>query len=236
MQATHTLLTGETVVLDAPYDVESGYASNFFTVAIGTQRLQELKSGALPFGEAVARQVVGVLVFDEEYEYKGGRLRMGSAVEVDPVSNYAQTRRSAVWDGAAFSLNTNIYEGHSADLVAILDEFEFHERENGLALEIKRPEVTKTNRRLHSPRFVKESENLGLIASVERTANTEHRVPRFAGKNVRGGELYKSDPPGQPVRFLLAGPSAITEIIPRPDASPEAVAEDAADLVVQWNR
>ncbi|MDQ3964715.1 MAG: hypothetical protein M3277_12525 [Actinomycetota bacterium] len=236
MQATHTLLSGETVVLDAPYDVESGYATNFLTVAIGMQRFQELKSGALPFAEAVARQVVGVLVFDEEYEYKGGRLRMGSAVEVDPVSNNVQTRRSAVWEGTAFSLNTNIYEGHSADLVAILDEFEFHERENGLELEIKQPEVTRANRRLHSPRFVKEPNTLGLIAAMERTRNSEYRVPRWAGKSVRGGELYKTEPPGESVRFLLVGPSSITEIIPDPSAAPEAVAEDAANLVVQWNR
>ena len=236
MQATHTLLSSEMVILDAPYDIESGHATNFLTVEVGSRGLQELKAGPLPFGEAVARQVVGVLVFDEEYEYKGGRLRMGSAVQVDPVSNNAETRRSAVWEGTSFSLNTNIYEGHSGDLVAILDEFEFVERDNGLALEIRRPEVTRTNRRLHSPRFVKESKELGLITSMERTDGSEYRVPTWAGKSVRGGDLYQSDTSGETVRFLLVGRSSITEIIPRPGADVETIAQGAAELIVQWAR
>ncbi|MFN2589080.1 MAG: hypothetical protein ABR613_13320 [Actinomycetota bacterium] len=221
-------------------DLSKDVASVADVVINGIRR--EFTAGPLWWGEAVATDAGVVLA--EEYDYQGGRLRMGAVEQVFPPVQETEVTttswlRLCVWEGRQYSLHTHLYGTDEATFFGILDLFKIIETDRGIRLKAVDPRRTP----LHKETAVlKDVPGLGLINTVRLTRESARGVPARKGTSVRGGELFleeveSSESPGFGFKyFILVGKNTKTHVSPHPSESDDTVLHALEELEVDLER
>lgn len=166
----------------------------------------------------------------EEYQYRGGTLRLGRAAHPDPVSGTHRVDTTAVWETGAVSMAITTNDLDTEALLAVLDRLELQPDPEGLAV-LPGAGVTWYD----APQLVKELPGIGLLEVVPLSNETAGALPSWPGTPAAGGELYQDElAPGAPY-VVLVTETARVNVLPDTGAI-EAAAEGAADLQVEWVR
>lgn len=166
----------------------------------------------------------------EEYQYRGGTLRLGRAVYADPVSGTQRVDTTAVWDAAGGSLATTSSDLDTEAVLALLDRFDLRPAPEGLAV-LPTSGVTWYD----APLLVKELPGLALLEVAPLSSDIAGSLPSWPGTPVAGGELYRDElAPGVPY-VVLVTETARVNVLPDEGAI-EAAADGAAALSVSWER
>lgn len=166
----------------------------------------------------------------EEYQYRGGILRLGRAVHADPVSGTQRVDTTAVWDTGGASLAVTTSDLTTDTLLALLDRFDLRPAPEGLAV-LPANGLTWYD----APQLVKELPGLGLLEIVPLSNDTAGSLPSWPGTGVAGGELYRDElAPGVPY-LVLVTETARVNVLPDEGAI-EAATEGASGLTVEWVR
>lgn len=241
--ATHLSLDGGLVSISTKADLTAPAGSEATVLVLGGHR-QNFIYGPSGFGEAVAQnQDLGVVVFTEEYEFQGGRLRVGAApqpvgpdgaiyMERGPVASRPQLRWLAVWEGENFDLKTHRYGADSSEeIIRSLSEFNIHERDKGIALI---PRDRDSRPYVEGPSITKELPGLALVEARQLTPSIAANLPRHPGTRVRGGHLYARDR-GQHLVLKLVGDTAYSVIQPTLRSDENEVLAAVEEMSVEWN-
>jgi hypothetical protein len=166
--------------------------------------------------------------FDEEYAYAGGQVRIGHRSETDPSIRSRRDEAAAIWRGTAHAL-VIIESGGTADgLLAVLDTLDLDERPEGLAVGSDRllPATTK---------LVKELPGIGLAEVAPLVPEVAQALPRWAGTEVRGGELYRDEArPGAPVLLLVGDTTSTTLLLDGAGPTADTATTMSTELSVTW--
>lgn len=207
-------------------------------------RRHRIAAGHLKFAEGTAYDVdvsIG-MIFTEEYEFQGGRLRLGAGratVGPDGVEYYEtgpdgrprlKLFRIAVWEGSSHSFYSHRYGGESSELVTALNEFRISDADEGLTCIPRSPATTF----VRGPAVMRMFPSIGLFEVEALTSQSEKGIPRHEGTKVRGGQLYVDRRGSSPVHFLLVGETAITRIFPEDPHPDSDTVEKIEDLLVHW--
>ena len=229
---TLTALDGGTVELMSPLDVRRGGATSFIVVK-WANHLQEFGAGELEYGEFVAG--VHEIEFSEEYSLQGGRLRIGFGEHYDPQTRASATTALGVWEGTGRALKTVLWEASSQDVIGVFEQFDIAERPTGIVLLPRSPAVSVVRDGAHAPDVVQYVQGLGLVDVFQLTDEVRRGMPPWAGRRVRGGELFSEDAgPEAVLTLVLAGPSAVARIYPDEGAVESELLERASELEVSW--
>ncbi|MGH9890788.1 MAG: hypothetical protein ACREA0_02135 [bacterium] len=228
---THLAADGGRVVIGGPVDLSKPSTSVF--VASFGGRKHEFTTGPFAFGQSVAAEFAVAL--DEEYSFQGGRLRLGSAVQVFPPDGFEYLLHLGVWEGTSWSLETGFYEGDLSYMIALFDQFTILERTHGLVVGPKDPAITPIDEgRALQPRLLKVVPGLGLLEVQQRTSDVEGGLPNWVGSSVAGGELFRDGERFGRHWFILVGETAVTVI--DPDQVPEqSLLSRLSAVTVSWD-
>lgn len=182
--------------------------AGFFTVLVGAEGLEPT----------------------EEYQYRGGTLRLGRAEHPDAVSGTHRVDTTAVWESGAVSMAITTNDLTTEALLAVLDRFDLQPAPEGLAV-LPGAGVTWYD----APQLVKELPGIGLLEVVPLSNETAGALPSWPGTPAAGGELYRDElAPGTPY-LVLVTETARVNVLPDTGAI-EAATAGAADLLVEWAR
>lgn len=187
--------------------------------------------GAPRFGEERALQLLGAPL-DEEYEYGGGRLRVGYTEQMDGVGLYRT--RLGVWEGARWSLSAHLSgTSTTADLLALLDAFQIAEHDEGPALAPRDKETSLAE----APSVLKQLPGVGLVTVEPMTREVARALPRWQGRAVRGGELFRDDSRIEmgALVFHLVHDSSRSVVAAGVDTPFDTLLEALEDLEVVWD-
>lgn len=230
---TPIALDGSTVEISSALDLDRPGATSFIVARLGNH-LQEFGSGDLDFGDFVA-EGHGVS-FEEEYSFQGGRLRVGRAEKYDTQVKGGYTLRLGVWQGRSSSVKTVIFNGKSADVVSLFDQFTIEETSSGVVMRPARPSVDIVRDGQHAPDFVKPVPGLGLLDVYALTPDKVRGAPQWGGRRVRGGELFvEIGARREDTTLVLLGRSAFTRIYPDEGTTESDVVAEASELEVAWS-
>lgn len=219
-RATHTAVDGSTVVLDGPGDLAAPVTSSIRYEDLGIVR--ELTTAPVTAMDALP------FVIDEEYAHGGGTLRIGHRDEADPAIGSHRRDTFAVWRGTTHALLVVEAEASSAALIAVFDRLTLTERPSGLAVEADGLVPATT-------RLVKEIPGVGLAEVAPLVPEVAQSLPRWAGTEVAGGELYRDEArPGAPVLVLVGDTTSTTLLLDGDGREADAAVTLAAQLVVTW--
>jgi hypothetical protein len=166
---------------------------------------------------------------DEEYAYAGGQVRIGHRAETDPSIRSRRDEAAAVWRGAAHALVVIESGGTTDGLLAVLDTLDLEERPEGLAVGSDRLLAATT-------KLVKELPGIGLAEVAPLVPEVARTLPRWAGTDVRGGELYRDEArPGAPVLLLVGDTTATTLLLDGAGESADTATTMSAELTVTWD-
>lgn len=219
-RATHTAVDGSTVTFDGPVDLGLPVTSSVRFQ--DSDVVRELTTAPLAGVDALPVSV------DETYAYAGGEVRIGHREEVDPRIQSRRRDTFLTWRGAAHALLL-VETGADADrLLGVLDRLTLTEGPTGLRVEGDGVLAATT-------RLTKELPGVGLAEVAPLVPEVAQGLPRWAGTEAAGGELYRDEArPGAPV-LVLVGDTATTTLLLDGDG-PEAdqATTSAAELVVTW--
>jgi len=219
-RATHTAVDGSTVVLDGPVDLAAPVTSSIRYDEGGLVR--ELTTAPLNAVDALP------YVVDEEYAHAGGTLRIGHRDEADAALGSHRRDTFAVWRGTAHALLLIETEASSDTLIAVLDGLTLTESPTGLAVEAAGLVPATT-------RLVKEIPGVGLAEVAPLVPEVAQGLPRWAGTEVHGGELYRDEArPGAPVLVLVGDTASTTLLLDGDGREADEATTLAAELVVTW--
>lgn len=231
-EVVHTALDGSRVRVTAPYELDAP-GSTAFVVADGGSFRQEFGSGDLILGELVA-SAHGINL-NEEYAFQGGRLRIGSTEKYDEQVRLRYTVRLGVWEGQRYSVKTLIFGGTSTDLIGLYDLFDIRETSTGVILDPRQPRIRLVREGRGAPDIIKPIGGVGLATVFKLTPTAARTIPPWAGKPVRGGELFVRNANIPDRLFLvLVAESAVGYIEPNDSASEEALVAGASELTLDW--
>ena len=224
----YTAIDGSRVVLRTA-GVTSGAPASCTAIAqLGRRRL-DLASGVPAHGRDRAA-VVGV-VLHEEYEYRGGRLRVGARESRSP-QGVLDRVRTAVWEGRRRCLSFHLNGATTtADVVAVLDGLELDETADGLRVREARGGPLRF---VEGPSVLKPVRGTGVFEVGPLTSRLARWLPRWAGTRVPGGELFVSDPRGPRMHFMLIAQTAFASLTPARGADPDAVADRLGSTSISW--
>ena len=219
-RATHTAVDGSTVTLDGPVDLAAAVTSSIryddATVVRELTTAPVTAVDALPY------------VVDEEYAYGGGTLRIGHRDESDPAISSRRRDTFAVWRGSVHALLLVEAEATGDALIAVLDRLTLTESPSGLAVGADGLIPATT-------RLVKEIPGVGLAEVAPLVPEVAQGLPRWAGTEVAGGELYRDEArPGAPVLVLVGDTAATTLLLDGDGREADEATTLAAELVVTW--
>ena len=218
--AVHVAADGSTVTFTGSVDLTAVATSSVRYQDEGF--LRELTTAPVAAADSLPFTV------DEEYAYAGGEVRIGHRSETDPSIRSRRDEAAAIWRGAAHAL-VIIESGGSADgLLAVLDTLVLDERPDGLAVDSDRllPATTK---------LVKELPGIGLAEVAPLVPEVAQALPRWAGTEVRGGELYRDEArPGAPVLLLVGDTTSTTLLLDGAGEAAEAATTMSTELTVSW--
>lgn len=193
--------------------------------------IQEFSAGPRDYA-AVNAADLGVETFDEEYQFRGGTLKLGSTVHYDKVIKLSSPLVVAAWQGQEFSLFTHAYNGVAGDLLDLMSRIELAELDDGIKL-VYEPSLKSL---VIGVNLLKEFPVLGLLDIRPATRALWQQLPKWDGMTTPGGNLYIDDDKPENITFLLVGDSAVTRIIPDLAADHRQVAEAAASLEIKWQQ
>jgi hypothetical protein len=224
------VLDGSLVEIHTSLDVKRPFSS-FLELRIGSH-LQEFAMGGPDCAAANARDL-GVSQFSEEYQLQGGRVRLGSAIQVDPTTKVRYTIAVATWEGERYSLYTFAYNAStSGELLAVLNRVRVTESPEGLTLTPAQPTSTPVTK----VGLFKELPTLGLLHVRPLDRDLVRGLPGWRGRQVVGGELFVDYQASTPKAFLLVGETAFTQVIPDPGCDVERRLPALAAMRVNWTR
>jgi hypothetical protein len=225
---THTALDGSRVVLQMSGAAHGGPTSCTAIAHVGRRRL-DLASGVPAHGEARAA-LVGV-VLDEEYEYRGGRLRVG-AREVRTPRGVLDRVRTAVWEGRRRCLSFHLNGATTtSDVLTVLDGLRVDETADGIGVLKASGEPLRF---ADGPSVLTPMRETGILEVAPLTSRVSRWLPRWAGTRVPGGELFVTDPRGPRMHFMLITDTAFASLVPMRGADPDMVADRLASTIVSW--
>jgi len=166
----------------------------------------------------------------EEYQYRGGALRLGQTTHQDARSGSRRIDTTAVWDTAGWSMAVTGADLDAETVFALLDRLDLRPLAEGLA-------VLPGNgiAWYDAPQLVKEVPGVGLLEVLPLSADTARSLPSWPGTPVAGGELYRDElAPGAPY-VVLVTETALVNVLPD-EGGIEAATEGAAALHVEWER
>jgi len=219
-RATHTAADGSTVTLHGPVDLGAAVTSSirYDDAAL----VRELTTAPITAVDALP------YVVDEEYAYGGGTLRIGHRDESDPAISSRRRDTFAVWRGSVHALLLVEAEATSDALIAVLDRLTLTESPSGLAVGADGLIPATT-------RLVKEIPGVGLAEVAPLVPEVAQGLPRWAGTEVAGGELYRDEArPGAPVLVLVGDSAATTLLLDGDGREADEATTLAAELVVTW--
>ena len=223
-----TSLDGNRVILATPGAAGGPPASCAGIAQAGPRRL-DLAWGSHAHGERRAA-LVGVAL-DEEYDYRGGRLRVGTRVSRTP-SGVLDRVRTGVWEGRRQSLSFHLNgPTTTADVLAVLEELEVEETTDGVRVQQRDGEPLPF---ADGPTVLKPVSGVGVFEIAPLTSRLARWLPRWTGTSVFGGELFVDDPRGPRMQFLLVTETALASLVPTPQANPDLVADQLASTTVSW--
>jgi hypothetical protein len=225
---TYTAIDGSQAALRMPGASGDAPASCTAIAQIGRRRL-DLASGVRTHGQRRA-SLVGVAL-DEEYEYRGGRLRVG-ARESRTARGVLDQVRTAVWEGRQRSFSFHLNGATTtSDVLAVLDGLQIDETPDGITI---REASGVPLRFVDGPSVLKPLAGTGIIEVGPLTSRIARWLPRWAGTHVPGGELFVSDPRGPRMHFMLVASTAFASLVPMRSADPDAIADRLASTIVSW--
>jgi hypothetical protein len=210
-------------------------------------RRQRFAAGPIDFGMRTAFDpdiCVGMRL-DQEFDFQGGRLRLGwgtqpigpDGVDYWEISAAGELRRKPfrilVWEGRNHSMYAHMYGGEGSDLLEAISQFTVKESGLGITCIPNNPRATPF---IRGPSVIQEMPTIGLIHIRELTKRTISEVPKKKGTKVRGGELFVARPDGPERFFLLAGKSSLTQLMPEEDIAIDDVLSRIETLDVTWKR
>jgi hypothetical protein len=227
--------------------VAIGPASSFVSAQLRGLGISyvHLVAGPSDLAESLARspEIATGMEFDEEYDFQGGRLRLGSGKqpigpdgarygEIGPDGHGRPSLvRMGIWYGKALSLHVIRYGGRSKDLLAIFGQFQISERTRGIVCVPKDPTITFF---IEGPGVIVDLPGVGVLETVRLTKRNVRSLPPYAGTAVRGGELF-IDNMGKPNMFLvLVGDTSRTTVVPYAGAPEERLTVAMSHLMVTW--
>jgi hypothetical protein len=222
--AVHVAADGSTVTFDAAIETTVDLAS----VATSSVRYQD--AGFVRELTTAPVAAVDLLPFtiDERYAYAGGEVRIGHRTETDPSIRSRRDDTAATWRGARHAMVVIESSGTPDAMLAVLESLTIEERPEGLALRSDRllPATTK---------LVKELPGIGLAEVAPLVPEVARGLPRWAGTEVRGGELYRDEArPGAPVLLLVGETTSTTLLLDGDGATADAATDLSAALTVRW--
>jgi hypothetical protein len=225
--SSHRALDGSLVTVRLTGDLSEPFSS-FLELPLGSH-LQEFAAGELHASEASARDL-GVRTFAEEYQFQDGTLRFGSVAQYDPTVKIAAQLMVAVWEGRRFSLFTHAYHAAgTTELLKVLNTVRIRETPEGLALV-----PTSITPAPAEVSLVKEVPGLGLLQIRPAVGASLNMLPTWPGRAVAGGELFLDDSGPDRVSWVLAGRTAVTNVVPHADRNPDDYLPALAELTVEW--
>jgi hypothetical protein len=246
--ATRLALDGSTAHIQSVVQLVDNYTSvGALDVGFPRRRWQEFIAGPVSYGEefALSPNTGDGMVFDEEYAFQGGRLRLGWGKEhVGPDGAeywergpYGHGRpkpiRFGVWEGQAFSLTTVIRGDTSSDLLAIFEAITITESPLGLTVT-----TTSLGRRsfVEGPSVLQDVPELGLLDIADVSDPAVRALPRRKrGTPVKGGELFV-EARGEPtMSFMLVSETSRTYIIPHPGIAEQQLVDGVSNLEISWS-
>lgn len=219
--ATHTAIDGSTVTLAGETDLDRPVTSSVHLRQDGI--LRELTGAPV--------EAIGALPFSpvEEYTHAGGTLRIGERLDIDPVLESRRLDRAALWFGRDHGLVLVETAGTTETLLAVLDGLVISESATGITIEGAAVLGATT-------KLVKELPGTGLAEVTPLVPDVARGLPRWAGTEVAGGELYRDEArPGVPV-LVLVGDTAVTTVLVEAGSGGEAdrATTTIAGLRVTW--
>jgi len=194
--------------------------------------MQQFGVGTIGFGEWSAREV-GVVAFDQEYAYQGGRFRIGSAVITDDFTRVQTLAHMGVWEGSNFSVKTQQLGGEPTALISLFEQIAIVERELGVELQPKLSGVEVKRTGSFVPRVLKLVPGLGIVTVRQLSEELVSGLPEWNGYPAAGGELFVLGE-GEGATLVLVGDSAFTSIVPDASSLESAVLAGAMGLVAKW--
>ena len=219
-RATHTAVDGSTVTFDGPADLSAPVTSSIRYE--DTDLVRELTTAPVTATDALR------FLVDEEYAYAGGTLRIGHRDEADPAIGSRRPRHLAVWRGAAHALVLVETEAPADALIAVLDRLTLTESPTGLTVDADGIVAATT-------RLVKEIPGVGLAEVAPLVPEVAQGLPRWAGTEVAGGELYRDQArPGAPVLVLVGETTATTLMLDGDGRAADEATTLVTELEVTW--
>ncbi|HEX2295838.1 MAG TPA: hypothetical protein VHN37_11065 [Actinomycetota bacterium] len=224
-------LDASTVEIAGPLDLS--LAASAFAVFSRNGKMQEFGAGGREFAASVAERLG--IELDEEYSFRGHRLRTGRTSRYDPRSRAVEVVRIGVWEGDTHSVQAVVTGGEAADVITLFHEFDFHEDAAGVVVT---PRVAGDPAwmisRDYPPTVAQPVPRLGLIEVAEMTRERARHVPLWGGQKVEGGELFLDDSTPQQPSLLLVGERTWTRIYPRGGTPEDVIVDMASALTVHW--
>ncbi|MGH8905703.1 MAG: hypothetical protein ACRD0K_04130 [Egibacteraceae bacterium] len=226
---TCTAIDGSQVVLQMPGAAVGAPASCMALARVGQRRL-DLASGVTAHG---ARRAAAVgVTLDEEYEYHGGRLRVGSR-QARTARGVLDRVRTAVWEGRRHCLSFHLNgAATTSDVLAVLDGLRVDETGGGITVREASGDPLWF---VDGPSVLKPVKGTGILEVGPLTSRVARWLPRWAGTRVLGGELFVTDPRGPRMHFMLVAGTAFASLVPLRGADPDAIADRLASTRVAWD-
>jgi hypothetical protein len=225
-QVVHRALDGRRVRLTGELDL-SRPATSVAKVATGN-RLHEVTSGSLASARAWA-EALGVHEFTDEFQVRGGRLRVGHVVQRDRSTDLTERVLAAVWQGERNCAYTHLYHARPADAVALFSDLKPVERAEGVQLALG----GRRSAFAEPPELVKEVPALGLLEITALTRRTAQRLPSWPGARTAAGELFRDTVDGQGDYFVLSTGEFLVTVLPEDQKEVRQVPARLARLKVE---
>jgi hypothetical protein len=230
---TRAALDGGLVTISVQGDLDRPWGT-YVEYSLGGS-IQQFGAGGIDFAATIARELS--ISLDEQYSFQGGRLRIGSKSEYNPVTRQRELTRIGVWEGWGFSLKAVLYNRSSKDMIGLLERFTVTETPNGLVIDPVRPALAELQRGQWAPRVAQNVPDLGLISIRERTPEREKRLPKWKGMTVSGGELFVDRRGTAQMTFALAGETAVTRLYPNSwEADVTDILDRFSEAKIDWLR
>lgn len=218
----HRSLDGNRFHLAGPLDLTLPFTSVAEVRTNG--RLVELTSGIRSLGTDLAT-ALGHTVFDQEFAFQGGTLRLSTASAYEPRNRLHERPTLVVWEGETFALVGRLYHVTASDVLTLLRPLEPVEHDDGIVLS------PRGGAEFVAPvTLLKEIPGTGLleISPTERPSLRPRRAQDSDAPAVTTGTL----PNGRPY-FRLTGDRHAVTVLPLAGCDPRTVPDRLARLRIE---
>jgi len=207
VERTTRLVDGASITISSGADLSpppTSFGVRSFPEPIGAHEVKARPRGyfaeLIVLAEGVLREdptasVSGV----ETLDIHGGRLDLGTFNCVDPETDSPIALHYGVWEGANGCIATHVYNEGYSDLVRRFELSEIDDSPLGVVL-------TGPGEWIEPASQVQLIDDVGIVHVQPLTEKVRRGIPPWRGTAVRGGELFRSEPPtsGAPYEPFLS--------------------------------